>query len=114
MLENGVSLTDIATLIDKELQASRDERQERFHSPFEGWGVLIEEWDELAEEIARLTDEIADVWEDIKSDNCSESIAIEQACLSSMTMIQEAVQVGAMLVKLAECMQDFKSKTKID
>lgn len=94
--------SDVEKLVAKELDLA-NENNPAFHSPHEGYGVLLEEVEELQDEVKTVTQEVATWWSVVKHNDVSindfildgiEKYAVNAAC--------EAVQVAAMCRKYRE------------
>ena len=71
-----------------------------FHSPHEGYAVIMEETDEVCDELERIGTEMSHLWEAVKLDN--EADGRNYARMIERTAIRlaaEAIQVAAMARK---------------
>lgn len=94
--------SDVEKLVAKELDLA-NENNPAFHSPHEGYGVLLEEIEELLEAVKNVKDRTRGLWLNVKSNdektalheiNWIENMALNAAC--------EAIQVAAMCRKYRE------------
>lgn len=90
---------DVEALVEKELLAA-NERYPLFHSPHEGYAVMLEEYDEAKDALDALGDLLGQTWEAVKGDNAGAlRIAGDALRRAAMSAACEHIQVAAMARK---------------
>lgn len=103
MLMNGVNRNDLKSLVEKELTASKNEREEKFPSFYHGYLVLKEEIEEATEEADILKCEEEITWKSIRENRTSHlKYDIENLKMTAENTALECIQVLAMIEKLKE------------
>lgn len=95
--------TEIKNLIKKELESARSKFPRKQSSTHEGYAVLMEELDELDDEISLLNDYHLKLWGSIKRNHEADQLqSIKQLQKTILKLIEEAIQVGAMINRFEE------------
>ena len=92
---------DVRALVDKELAAA-NERFPQFHSPHEGYAVILEETDEIKEQLEAAERYLGYLWDRVKHDSPARSPQAENLVLFFSNVACEAVQAAAMAKKFLE------------
>lgn len=91
----------VRELVNVELAAA-NEKFPQFHSPHEGWAVMLEEYKELEEECENIYREMLKMFSDIRmNDKCYYDCALS-ILLRAVYAACEAIQVAAMAQKLRD------------
>ena len=91
----------VRELVAVELE-SANRQFPQFHSPHEGWAVMLEEYKELEEECENIHKEMVEMFSDIRmNDNCYADHALS-ILLRAVYAACEAIQVAAMAQKLRD------------
>lgn len=89
----------VRELVNVELAAA-NEKFPQFHSPHEGWAVMLEEYQELEEECEKISKEMLEMFRNIRAnDKCYADCALS-ILLCAVYAACEAIQVAAMAEKL--------------
>lgn len=88
---------DVEKLVKKELAAA-DEKFSQFHSPHEGYAVILEEVEELEIEMEMMEHYKGALWESVKLNYSAES-AVKKLRERAIDAACEAIQVAAMCEK---------------
>jgi hypothetical protein len=98
---------NIRTLISEEYERA-NEKFPLFASNHEAYAVVLEEYEEMLEESQFLGLEIESLWTAIRKDEDEEQISskLRTALNTTILLIEEAVQTGAMLYKSLKSMDD--------
>lgn len=95
----------ITKLIALELRQSKDEYEEYFNSPHEGFALLYEEVCEAKMEFDMLQDELKRIWGDIMEEY-NDIDHLYGALRNAKCLVSEAVQTAAMLEKYIESAEE--------
>ena len=87
--------SEVRTLISRELERANQDNPQ-FHSPHEGYAVLLEELDEVEVEFNRLKLCVGFLWERIKHDIPADPVLVR---VTAERLACEAIQVAAMAQK---------------
>lgn len=90
----------VRELVKVELAAA-NERFPQFHSPHEGYAVILEETDEIKEQLEAAERYLGYLWDRVKHDSPTRSQA-ENLVLFFSNVACEAVQAAAMCKKFLE------------
>lgn len=89
----------VRELVAVELE-SANRQFPQFHSPHEGWAVILEEYEELEDECENIHKEMLEMFRNIRTnDKCYADCALS-ILLSAVYAACEAIQVAAMAEKL--------------
>lgn len=89
----------LPALVAKELEAANMQHI-AFHSPHEGYAVLLEEAEEAAEELGGMEDNLRDLWSAIKMDDRHYGRNFARMVeTKAVRLAAEAIQVAAMARK---------------
>ena len=99
-------------LIAEEYNNAKKEYGDKYHSLHEGYAVLLEEVEEVNEEKKLLDNIVSEIWYKTKQ-NELEKKDVEQALCQVMYTIQELAQVGAVLIKNINTLEQGKAKRKV-
>lgn len=89
----------VRELVAVELAAA-NEKFPQFHSPHEGWAVILEEYEELEDECENIHKEMLEMFRNIRTnDKCYADCALS-ILLRAVYAACEAIQVAAMAEKL--------------
>lgn len=104
-LKNGVEFYDIDQIVEKELRASKIERQQKFNSIPEAFGVMYEEYRELLDEVPKIKDKFSEIYSAMHRNELAvkDCIMLEFAIYG---LITEAVQLCAMSQKTREMLKE--------
>ena len=91
----------VRELVNVELAAA-NEKFPQFHSPHEGWAVILEEYEELEDECKNIHKEMLEMFRNIPTnDKCYADCALS-ILLRAVYAACEAIQVAAMAQKLRD------------
>lgn len=99
----------VRELVGVEL-ASENKQFPQFHSPHEGWAVMLEECKELEDECHKISNEMEEMLSSIRmNDNCD--IECAQVILRHTVFAAcEAIQVAAMAQKYLDMKEEHEDK----
>lgn len=100
----AVSNEEVQALFDKELQKA-NKNNPQYHSAHEGYAVLLEEVEEASAELGHLEFRTESIWDIIKNDDGHLKANIEEAKMFASSLVQEAIQVGAMCDKFLDYLE---------
>lgn len=91
----------VRELVNVELAAA-NEKFPQFHSPHEGWAVMLEEYKELEDECQKISKEMEKMFWNIRTnDKCYADCALS-ILLRAVYAACEAIQVAAMAQKIRD------------
>ena len=92
----------IAFLIVKELEEA-NEKHPAFHSPHEGYAVILEEVEEAEEALGEVKRWTEYLWGNVRKDMTPDGL--DELYTEAMNLATEAIQVAAMALKFQESMK---------
>lgn len=104
----AVSNEEVQALFDKELKKANKESPQ-FHSAHEGYAVLLEEVEEAKEALSNLDFYTERIWSIVKKDDCL-TVSLQGAKMFASSLVQEAIQVGAMCDKFLDFLGEGKTE----
>lgn len=95
-------VVEASEMITKEL-ARANEKHELFHSLHEGESVLREEVDESIDCLQEIVETMGDLWSAVRADDNNGALeAVSKVYTTSLFLIGEVAQVGAMAKKITD------------
>ena len=108
----AVSNEEVQALFDKELKKA-NENNPQFHSKHEAYAVLLEEVEEARKELDGLDCYTGYIWYAVKNGGCLR-FDLERAKEFASSLVQEAIQVGAMCDKFLDFLGEEKQDVNKD
>lgn len=93
----------IETLIKKELEESKVFHEKQFTDIHHAYAIILEELEEVSEELVNLNEKLSTLWyEYARGDKAPDKPFINSFQLDGRHLINEAIQLNAMIDKLEE------------
>lgn len=93
----------IESLIKKELEESKVFHEKQFTDVHHAYGIILEELEEVSEELVNLNEKLSTLWyEYARGDKIPEETFINSFQLDGRHLINESIQLNAMIDKLDE------------
>lgn len=93
----------IETLIKKELEDSKVLHEPKFTDVHHAYAIILEELEEVSEELVNLDEKLSTLWREYaRGDTIPEETFINSFQLDGRHLINEAIQLNAMIDKLDE------------
>lgn len=93
----------IETLIKKELEDSKILHEAKFTDVHHAYGIILEELEEVSEELVNLNEKLSTLWyEYARNDRVPDKPFVNSFQLDGRRLINEAIQLNAMIDKLEE------------
>ena len=108
----AVSNEEVQALFDKELKKA-NENNSQFHSSHEAYAVLLEEVEEAKEALGNLDYYTERIWSIVKKDDYL-TVSLKGAKMFASSLVQEAIQVGAMCDKFLDFLGEEKQDVNND
>lgn len=97
----------VEQLIKVEYQNACEKFGDKYNSLHEGYAVLLEEVEEVEREMSFLKRWLENCWESIKSENkYYQNECIEQLEICNTNAMKELAQVGAVLMKIKNTLEE--------
>ena len=92
---------DVESLLQKELD-SANKKFPLFHSPHEGYSVILEEVQEAEEELKAVQTDVDNMWVGVKANNIGSFAFASGLKENAIKLACEAIQVAAMAQKFID------------